>query len=249
MSMFKIFVGGTLGFMWGGPLGAVAGAALGNFLSRDEYEREYSNYERTSEDEMQSVFFTCVLSLCGKIAKADGVVTKEEDDKVYKFIEQFISGDQQMREFATQVYEESKNSPHSHLEFAEQFYSVFGAELQMQETIIEALFSVALADGNFHPAEEKIILETAEVFGFTQDRYDRIRSLYVKELTHEYTVLGLRPGAPFSEVKKQYRKMASEYHPDKVIAKGMPQQFVELANKKFAEINQAYEKIKAHTGN
>jgi DnaJ like chaperone protein len=101
-----------------------------------------------------------------------------------------------------------------------------------------------MADGVLHPAEEQILRAAPAMLGLHGDIYDTIKRQFVSDLSHHYAMLGLQNGADMNEVKKAYRKLVSEYHPDKVIAKGLPEDFIKFAEEKFRDINEAYEAIK-----
>jgi DnaJ like chaperone protein len=115
----------------------------------------------------------------------------------------------------------------------------------MRLMFYELLFSVAMADGVLHPAEDAILKASPALLGLHADIYATVKRQFVSDLSHHYAVLGLTETASQDEVKKAYRKLVTEYHPDKVIAKGMPEDFVKFAEEKFREINEAYEAIKS----
>jgi DnaJ like chaperone protein len=107
----------------------------------------------------------------------------------------------------------------------------------------EMLFTVALADGVLHPAEERILQAAPALLGLPGDAFVTVRRQFVSDLSHHYAMLGLENGADPGEVKRAYRKLVSEYHPDKIVAKGLPEDFIKFAEQKFREINEAYEAI------
>jgi len=109
--------------------------------------------------------------------------------------------------------------------------------------LFEMLFTVALADGVLHPAEEKILRSAPSLLGLHGDVFNTVKRQFVSDLSHHYAMLGLEDGADMSDVKKAYRKLASEYHPDKIVSKGLPEDFLTFAEGKFREINEAYEAI------
>jgi DnaJ like chaperone protein len=95
-----------------------------------------------------------------------------------------------------------------------------------------------------HPAEEKILRTAPAMLGLHGDIFDTVKRQFVSDLSHHYAVLGLEDGADMSAVKKAYRKLVSEYHPDKVISKGLPEDFIKFAEEKFREVNESYEAIR-----
>jgi DnaJ like chaperone protein len=110
------------------------------------------------------------------------------------------------------------------------------------------LFTVALADGVLHPAEEKILKAAPSLIGLQSGAFEAVRRQFVSSLSHHYAVLGLEDGVDMSSVKKAYRKLVSEYHPDKIVSKGLPEDFTKFAEEKFREINESYEAISKAKG-
>ena len=110
-------------------------------------------------------------------------------------------------------------------------------------------FYVALADGVLHPNEIEFLRQVAAEFGFDQARFERIRASYAgKDASEAYEILGLKPGASEETIKKTYRNLIKENHPDRLIAKGMPQEFIDIANEKMAAINAAYDLVEKERG-
>jgi DnaJ like chaperone protein len=119
----------------------------------------------------------------------------------------------------------------------------------MLEDILDGLFEIAKADGVLHPCEAKFLERVAEIFGFAPNEYRRIRaSHFAPELTDPYVILGVSYVADDEELKQTYRRLVRENHPDSLMARGVPAEFLKLANDKLAAINLAYEKIQAERG-
>lgn len=244
MSWFGKIMGGSVGFMLGGPIGALVGVTLGHALLDDRVRAGYAEQGRlTSQEQRQAVFFTAMFAMLGKMAKADGRVCENEIKVVRSFMQDKMRLDPAAQKFAMGVFNEAKDNNTPFEDYARQFGQVFQGEPQLRMMFFEMLFSVALADGVLHPAEEKILRAAPGLLGMHGDVYDTVKRQFVTDLSHHYAMLGLPNGADLSEVKKAYRKMVSEYHPDKVIAKGLPEDFVKFAEAKFREINEAYEAI------
>jgi DnaJ like chaperone protein len=119
----------------------------------------------------------------------------------------------------------------------------------MLEDILDGLFEIAKVDGVLHPAEAQFLEKVAEIFGFAPNEYRRIRaSHFAPELTDPYVILGLSYSADDNELKQTYRRLVRENHPDSLIARGVPPEFIKLATDKIAAINTAYEKIQQERG-
>jgi len=244
MSWFGKIMGGSVGFMLGGPIGALIGVSLGHALIDDKVRAGYAEQGRlTGQEQRQAVFFTATFAMFGKMAKADGRVCENEIDVVRRFMRDQLRLDAVAQQFAMGIFNEAKNNNTPFEEYARQFDQVFHGEQQLRMMFFEMLFTVALADGVLHPAEEKILRAAPALLGLPGGVYDTVRRQFVSDLSHHYAMLGLENNAEMSDVKKAYRRMVSEYHPDKVIAKGLPEDFIRFAEGKFREINEAYEAI------
>ena len=117
---------------------------------------------------------------------------------------------------------------------------------------MDILCRVAAADGTVSRNEEELIKSAARIFGFSEDQYRMFRSRYgfttVRETDPSYAVLGCNPSDSDDQIKKRYRELVQDYHPDKIASKGLPEEFTKFASDKFREIQTAYERIKEKRG-
>lgn len=255
MSWLGKMIGGTIGFALGGPIGAVAGAAFGHTFV-DKKEDEYltsipggnGRASLSSNEEAQLVFFTAAFSMLAKVCKADGHVTPSEIQAVESFMERDLQLDPGSQETAKKIFRQAVNSPEPFDAFAHQFYSVFRSQPHIIELMLDVLFRVSSADGQISPQEDAMIGTAFRIFHYSDADFERFRSRYVKKTNQDYAVLKIEESASDDEVRKQYRKLVSEYHPDKIEAKGLPEEFVKFANDKFREIHEAYERIRKERG-
>ncbi|MGE4519610.1 MAG: co-chaperone DjlA [Desulfobacteraceae bacterium] len=245
-------IGGTIGLGLGGPLGAILGAALGHRFDKSDEKylegfggRHRENlYSSGSQHQKEMIFFVGAFSMLAKIAKADGQITEHEIKAVQDFMEKDLKLDSVSQSAAINIFRAARNSSESFESFAGQFYDAFRDQEQILELMIDVLFRVASSDGTVVHDEEVLIENTSRLFGFSDSRFSSIRSRYIKTASnHYYAVLNCSPSDDNSYIKKQYRKLVSEYHPDKIIAKGLPDEFVEFANEKFREIQEAYDAV------
>ncbi len=244
MSWFGKIMGGSVGFMFGGPIGALVGATLGHALIDDRVRSGYAESGKmTGQEQRQAVFFTATFAMLGKMAKADGRVCQDEINAVRSFMSDKLRLDAAHQQFAIGIFNEAKDNATPFEDYARQFAQVFHNDPQLRMMFYEMLFSVALADGVLHPAEENMLRAAPALLGLHGNIFDTVRRQYVSDLSHHYATLGLENGADAGEVKKAYRKLVSEYHPDKIVAKGLPEDFIKFAEGKFREINEAYEAI------
>ena len=257
MSWLGKMIGGTIGFALGGPIGAVAGAAFGHtFVDRkeDEYlssrigEGPTAQATLSSNEQAQLVFFTAAFSMLAKISKADGKVTDQEISAVETFMRQQLQLDAAGQKTAINIFRQAISSPEPFEAFAQQFYSVVNVQPNILEFMLDILFRVSAADGDISREEETLLLSASNIFRFSDSDYERIKSRYVSVSNKYYSVLKCDHNASDDEVKKQYRKLVTEYHPDKIEAKGLPEEFIKLANEKFKEIQEAWDAIKKERG-
>jgi DnaJ like chaperone protein len=244
MSWFGKIMGGSVGFMMGGPIGALVGVSLGHALIDDKARAGIVESGRmTGQEQRQAVFFTATFAMLGKMAKADGRVCEDEISAVRSFMSDKLRLDQVHQQFAMGVFNEAKDNATPFEDYARQFGQVFQAEPQLRTMFYEMLFTIALADGVLHPAEEKFLRAAPPLIGLQSGAFETVKRQFVSSLSHHYAVLGLEDDADTSSVKKAYRKLVSEYHPDKIVSKGLPEDFTKFAEEKFREINGAYEAI------
>ncbi|SLM32994.1 DjlA [Desulfamplus magnetovallimortis] len=243
-------VGGTIGFALLGPIGAVAGAAFGHTF--DKKDDGYISgtalrmYQRFSSEEVaQMTFFVAAFSMLAKIAKADGKVTEKEIASIEAFMAKDLHLDPQGRQSAISIFRQALKSPETFESFAMQFYRAFYNQPRIIELMLDILLRVSTADGDLSNAQENLILSAVKIFNVSESDYTLIKSRYVKQTDKAYAVLNCQPGVSNEVLKKQYRKLVSEYHPDKIQAKGLPDEFVKFANDKFIEIQEAYNTIRS----
>jgi DnaJ like chaperone protein len=242
-------VGGTLGFAIGGPIGAIAGATFGHAFDRQqEIDQGPAPQRLMNVEAAQMTFFVGAFSMLAKLSQADGYVSKAETDAVRRFMESDLRLSPQAQRVAVEVFQTALDAPSTFEDFARQFYGQFQHQPQVLELMIDILLRVGAADGELRSAEEALIRAAAVIFQMTPDHYETLRGRYVADMERYYAVLGCRSSATDAEIKTCYRRRVQEYHPDKVVAKGLPEEFVKFANDKFREIQKAYEKIKADRG-
>lgn len=238
-------VGGTLGFAIGGPLGAIAGAAFGHVFDRsNETYYDQDAMRPLPGEEAQFTFFVAAFSMLAKLVQADGRVTSQEVDTINRYMMEDLHLDPEGRMVATNIFNAAMNSPNSFEDFARQFYGQFYNQPQILEMMLDILVRVSLSDGSMTANEDQLIQNASRIFNFSDRMFSAAKSRYVQTSDKYFAVLGLDHTASDDQVKKQYRKLVMEYHPDRIISKGLPEEFTQLANEKFREIQEAYEVIK-----
>lgn len=242
-------VGGTIGFALGGPLGAIFGAAFGHaFDAGSELETAENRQRLSTIEQHQLTFFVAAFSMLAKLARADGKVTREEIESIEGFMDNDLRLDQQGRDAAVNIFRTALEAPGTFDDFARQFYSHFHQQPQLQEMMIDILLRVAVSDGQMDQAEEELILSAVNIFHFSNGRYQQLKSQYIQTVDKDYAVLGCSPSDTDDQVKRCYRHRVQEYHPDKIAAKGLPEEFTRFAQDKFREIQEAWDRIKVARG-
>lgn len=238
MGLMGQIIGGSIGFMLGGPIGAILGAVMAGGLSRG------ATGQIRQGDQLQVTFFVASFSMLGKMASADGRVSAEETRMVDQFTRAQMRLDDNTRAFAMRIFHKAAASSSTFEEFATQFRDSFSSQPQILRVMLDMLLRVSMADGSMHPHEEKILLSAVELFGISTEEYTRLKEQYCPGTDKHYAVLGLGPKASMEEVKKKYRLLVRDFHPDTIISKGLPEEFNKFAESKFREIQEAYESIK-----
>ena len=250
MGIIGKLVGGTIGFALGGPLGAIAGAVFGHaFDSNNQTSSTSGPMDSLSMLEAsQLAFFVSTFSMLAKLAGADGRVSDEEIKTVQSFAVHDLGLSPQNRDIAFNIFNTALHSPARFEDFAQQFFDHFQKQPQLIEMMVDILLRVSTADGVMNVAEESLIRNAVHLFRMPNARYEQLKAQYISATSHAYDVLGCHPDDSDEDVKKQYRKLVHTYHPDKITGKGLPDEFSQLAQEKFREIQDAYESVKKQRG-
>ena len=239
MSIWGKIIGGTTGFALGGPLGAIIGIMIGG--SFDRSARKLSSSNQISQQQKQNVFALCIIVLSAKIAKADGQVTKEE---IYTFKEKFNIQAEEMSE-VSKIFNEAKKSSFGFKNIADQVGNLFSDNKVLLEQLLNNLFYIAEADGLTTSNELEVLRSISQSFHFNETDFQRIfHSRLNNKESDPYKILGVTREDSDNNIRKKWIELSKEHHPDYLIAKGMPKEFIKEANKELSSINLAYDKIK-----
>ena len=194
----------------------------------------------TEPAEDRVAFAVGVIALGAKMAKADGVVTMDE---VNAFKEVFKVPEGEMK-IVAHLFNFAKQDVAGHEAYAERLATMFKGNRRLLEDVLEGLFHIAKADEVLHPREKQYLAGVAKRFGMTDTEFAYIKARNVTGAKRNpYDVLGVKPSVSNEGLKSHYRKLVAENHPDKLIARGLPKEFVSIATKKIAAINEAYDQI------
>jgi DnaJ like chaperone protein len=242
MAKFLKWIGGSIGWAAGGPLGALLGFALGSMIDGMQsgvyaYETpqqgDFTKPQTTTHD-----FIVSLLVMAAAVMKSDQRVMRSELDYVKRFLLQQFGEQEAERQLL--MLRELLNKDYDLNQVGAQIrqYMDYPSRLQL----MHFLFGLAAADAQVHPAEIEMISRIGSILGIRSSDFESIKAMFVKDTTSAYRILEITPDASDEELKKAYRRMALKYHPDKVAHLGDDVQ--KAANAKFQELSAAYEQIK-----
>ena len=259
MNWWGKLIGGAFGFILGGPIGALFGAAIGhNFDVGMQHQGAPAQTKWGRQERVQTAFFTATFSIMGYLCKADGRVSEEEIAIARQVMAQMDLNAEQ-RQAAMALFREGKKESFPAADVLHQLRSEIGYHPNLQRMFIEIQMYAAYADGVLHPAEKRVLQNICSIFGFSRHDFDVLAATIGGEVHHRsarhartagislkdgYAVLGLAADATDAEVKKSYRRLMNQHHPDKLVSRGLPEEMIKVAEQRTHEIRQAYEKIK-----
>lgn len=244
--MWGKFFGGVTGFAFGGPLGALFGAAAGHAYDKMRENDDEPNSQgfgsgflggRSSK---AAAFSVAVIVLGAKMAKVDGIVTRAEIDAFKQVFRVPPSETQNV----ARIFDAAKRDAQGFEPYARQMAILFRNEPAMLEELLGGLFHIARADQGISTAKMNFLRRVSDIFGFDAARFARVRDRFLPPpSTDPYNVLGISANLSDDEVKKAYRRLIREHHPDTLVARGLPREFLAQANERMAAINAAYDDI------
>jgi DnaJ like chaperone protein len=263
LSWWGKLVGGAFGYMLGGPLGAVLGAALGHRFDKGlkGLPEDDGSWGPGDQERVQTAFFTATFSVLGHLAKADGKVSQDEIRLAENLMDQ-MSLSSEMRQTAIRLFREGK-SEHFPLD---DVVSQFREECHRRQTLIQMFLEIqiqaAYADGQMHREEELLLLHICGLLNIPEFTFRRLERM-VRAQSHysgtgsqppprsqglslkdAYAILNVSSEVSDKEVKRAYRRLMSQHHPDKLVSKGLPEEMMKMAAQKTDEIKKAYERIR-----
>ena len=219
--------------IWSRIAAAISSLAAGESLS-EVFEKLRTPPERSV------VFTIAVIALGAKMAKADGQVTRDE---VRAFREVFHIPPESEAD-AARVFNLARQDVAGFDEYARRIGKMFPSDSGILCDLLEGLFHIALADGEYHTCEDEFLNHVAEIFGLDDLRFKRLRARFVQDAERDpYDVLGVAPDAHIDVIRKAWRELVMQSHPDKMIARGLPEEAIKMAQTRLAKINKAWEDI------
>jgi len=255
------FLGAIIGYSIGGMFdrGAIGGGrAFGGGFGGGFGTGAFQSAEQ--QQKIQAVFFKTVFSLMGKLAKADGRVSQEEVAQTERAMTEMGLTSDHRRE-AIRLFKQGSGSDLDVDALLDDFLSVCNRLANLKQMVLVQLISIALADGELHSEEERLLRSVALRLGYPSAAFDQlIRMIKAQDrfgagggsyggsqqsdLPSAYEALGVKSSDSDAVIKKAYRKLMSEFHPDKLMGQGVPEDMVKVATERSQEIQAAYDLIK-----
>ena len=245
MSIWGRVIGGAAGFALGGPIGAILGVMAGGAFDRRSKSKSSFKFNRINNNQKQQIFTLSFIILAAKLAKSDGIVS---DDEIRAFKEKFKVPKSEIPKVG-KIFNEAKKDTYGYKQIANQVGDLFSANKILLEELLNNLFYIAEADGNISINEIEFLKSVGNSFNLTENDFQRIFHSRLKNKESDpYKVLGVNRDDNDDIIRKKWILLNKAHHPDNLIARGMPQEFIEQANKELSSINIAYDKIKKYRG-
>jgi DnaJ like chaperone protein len=259
--MWKI-VCAILGYILAGFLGGLLGFFVGSIIDRSQTGGAFSGFgNRANVRLQQETFFRTLFLLMGRLAKSDGQVS-EAEIQLAQAVMQRLRLSPAAQEQARQLFNEGKSANFDLNAVLNNFKTVVGPG-DLTRTLLEVLLVSSYADGHFSVEEKSFVSQVCAYLGVSVAEFEALH-IQVKQQAHfrqgyqsssdgvsskdllkaAYDVLGVTPEMNDADIKKAYRRLMSKNHPDKLSAKGLPNEMIELAKERTQEIQSAYEMVK-----
>lgn len=263
MNFWGKLIGGVCGYLIGGVWGALVGVFLGQQV--DRAMRGFAGglppgLSGLGHAEVQQTFFETAFSVMGHVAKADGRVSEQEIALARQIMAQ-MGLSEASRLKAIEWFTAGKQEGFDPEPMLTRFYRTTQLARNLRQMFIEIQLHAAYADGELHAAERKLLLYICQRLHFSTADFERLQAMVgaerhaassgrVEQVTLEdaYAILNIESNASDAEVKRAYRRLTNQHHPDKLVAKGLPDEMMKLAQEKTREIRAAYERIRAARG-
>lgn len=256
-------IGGGLGYAMGGYFGALLGAVLGHQLDRGVTDIESDeDFSPGSQVRVQTAFFTATFSVLGHLAKSDGRVSEQEIAFAREVMRHFALSEAQTQA-AIGLFNQGKSAAFSVERALASLKQECGRRRHLLQTFFEIQIQAVLADGQLHHHEESLLWQIGQGLGFSPEE---IRALIAQvagaahfhqardahdetaALAAAYRVLGVTADDDDDRIKRAYRKLMAQHHPDKLVAQGLPEEMMKEATERAQQIQDAYQLIRQHRG-
>lgn len=261
--IFGKIIGGLLGYFAFNIFGAIIGIMIGHFFDKGMGGALGFDYGADRE-RLQQLFFETCFKIMGHLAKSDGHISESEISQAEALMEK-MGLSTENRQQAIDYFKEGAQADFQLDNVVEAFVGNGGRSHNLPILLLEFLVSMALADGELHPAEQEILSKIAQKLGMNPRQFEKLMAMLLAQqsfyqqdnqyqqasqkpsidvLNNAYQALGVDKSVNDRELKKAYRKLMSQHHPDKLIAQGVPEDMIKMATDKTQKIQAAYELIK-----
>jgi DnaJ like chaperone protein len=251
--VFKL-IGFITGYVFAGFFWAIAGFFIGSMIDR---RRAYGagGMNPLHNALRQAIFLETLFISMGKLAKADGHVSQDEIDHVEQFMQK-LNMTATHRQQAIEWFKQGTQPEFDIDATYQRFMAICGQTKNLKQVLLVYLIVMALADGDFHPAEQALLTKIAAHLGYNQDAFKHLLEMVLNQshfgggqthpseaLDDAYKALGVTKDSSDQEIKRAYRKLISQYHPDKLIGQGLPEDMIAMATEQAKEIQLAHDLI------
>ncbi|AQS39723.1 protein with DnaJ-like domain [Shewanella psychrophila] len=256
MRIWGKFFGFAIGFMFGRFIGGLIGLWLGHLY--DKKSAQLSGIIGKGANR-QTLFFNTTFAVMGHVAKASGQVT-ENDIRIATMLMDQMQLKGEARKEAQKAFSEGKAIDFDIKACLKTFRIISMGRKELLQMFLEIQIQTALSDAELDPKEHAILLTIAQELGYSRSQLDELLKRWQAEFNFHkgggsqtsiedaYDLLGMAESSSDQEVKRAYRKLMNEHHPDKLVAKGLPEEMMELANRKAQDIQAAYDRVKSDRG-
>jgi DnaJ like chaperone protein len=262
--IFGKIIGALIGFFTAGPFGAIVGIFAGHFFDRGIGQAMGFDYG-ADRQRLQQLFFETTFTVMGHLAKADGRVSEAEVQQAEALMTR-LGLTSEHRVQAIEYFKQGASADFELEPMIANFISEGGRQQNLPVMLIEFLFTVALADGELHPAERDVLTRTASYLGINGRQFEQLLAMLtaqqgfagaggggtqgrppprLDEVEQAYRALGVKSDDNDKDIKKAYRRLMSQHHPDKLIAQGVPEDMMKIATEKAQTIQVAFDLIKS----
>ena len=254
MQWFGKAIGAILGLAVAGPFGSVVGAVLGH-----QFDQGLATRVGGGPGAIQQLFFEVTFEVMGHLAKVDGRVSEDEIRIARRIMHAMHLGPEQITA-AIERFTAGKRPNYPLRPRLGELAAGIGARRDLARAFIEIQVQAAVGAGAIDPGKRQLLWQVSQTLGFTRAEVAQIEALLrghqqggagsieQVSLDDAYQALGVASDASDTAVKTAYRRLMSQHHPDKLVAKGLPESMLEMAEEKTREIRVAYDRIKAHRG-
>ncbi|MEO1896904.1 MAG: co-chaperone DjlA [Cycloclasticus sp.] len=245
-------LGGVFGYMTFGTFGALLGIYIGH---KFDLGMAGNPFDPERQQRTKKTFFKSTFAVMGHIAKADGQVSQEEIQMAKRVMAQMELSAEMQKEAIGQ-FNRGKSADFDLDAELDEFKHACQRHKNLVRMFIEVQLQAAFADGVLDDAEDKMLLHICGRLGIPSFAYEQLKRMLgasQRRGTHQqsrstpeeaYTILGVNESATDAEVKKAYRRLISQHHPDKLVSKGLPDEMMKIAKEKTQEITEAYDTIR-----